>query len=94
MMVKHIERVTSVSCAACPASVMDALHVDEFPEARRRVVGEVSSLASGKAGPVLYWMSRDQRVQAAKIRIVRGIVLSPPPLPRPLTDRCWKVEAG
>ena len=76
-----MERVTSVSCAACsasvtvdgrslvlgPSSVMDALHVDEFTEARRRVVGEVSSLASGKAGPVLYWMSRDQRVQGAKL---------------------------
>lgn len=53
--------------ASLLAGAMDALHVDEFPEARRRVVGEVSSLASGKAGPVLYWMSRDQRVQGAKL---------------------------
>lgn len=41
-----------------------ALDVDGFHVGRKRVVGGVRTLEK-VSGPILYWMSRDQRVQGA-----------------------------
>lgn len=41
-----------------------ALDVDGFHGDRKRFVGSVKTLEK-VSGPILYWMSRDQRVQGA-----------------------------
>ena len=65
------DRYIYCSCVTAPArtanlhctcnSMMDCLAVDGFPEGRRRLAG--SGRCTEVTGPVLYWMSRDQRVQ-------------------------------
>ena len=49
--------------------IMDVLEVEGFETKRKRILGAVKSLEKF-AGRVLYWMSRDQRVQG-KVRRVR-----------------------
>ena len=62
-MERHFDEPTKSKVHAQPCAViMDLLDVDVVHIDRRRVLGNLKTVEK-VAGPVLYWMSRDQRVQ-------------------------------